>query len=341
MQSELPTISDESLTAMSPSIPLKVLSKEVEVDIIHDDRITSQIPPSLPEHPSRIEDVVKQSTSILPLANGTLPAHKLTSSPEAIISLESSTSTSCSKTEDDAAAFQKPAVSTDKTEVDQSLPTALILTTITASSSEKRKKQQDSEVRPKKKRKTETSPSLAAEEISLPPTKASKGKVAGKRKAEEQHDSENTPEVDAAPKAKKKRATADASMVASTSAAAPSKRVSKNQRSRIRASSIYYEGSDEEAPDQSQPLDAETIALHAQVCGLLIETMAMSRASSLPVSSLFKLVMQQQPALKSQRTDKEWMKLFDRVLHNGEAGRGSGLFGKVESSGKVRHLVVM
>ena len=61
--------------------------------------------------------------------------------------------------------------------------------------------------------------------------------------------------------------------------------------------------------------------------------MAMSRASSLPVSSLFKLVMQDQPSLKTQRSERVWVGIFDRVLHAGEVGRG--VFGKVESSGKV------
>jgi hypothetical protein len=89
-------------------------------------------------------------------------------------------------------------------------------------------------------------------------------------------------------------------------------------------------------PSPHKPLDAETAALHAQICGLLIETMAMSRASSLPVSSLFKLVMQDQPSLKAQRSERVWVGVFERVLRSGEKGRGgSGVFGKVESSGKV------
>ena len=72
-----------------------------------------------------------------------------------------------------------------------------------------------------------------------------------------------------------------------------------------RSSFIIHRSEDEDdvhpfstpsTPDS--PLDLETAALHAQICGLLIETMAMSRASSLPVLSLFKLVMQDQPSLK-------------------------------------------
>ena len=48
----------------------------------------------------------------------------------------------------------------------------------------------------------------------------------------------------------------------------------------------------------------------------------MSRASSLPVSSLFKLVMQDQPSLKKQRSEREWVGIFDRVLHAGEVDWG-------------------
>jgi hypothetical protein len=83
-----------------------------------------------------------------------------------------------------------------------------------------------------------------------------------------------------------------------------------------------------------EPLDAEARELHATVCGLVIETMATSRASSLPVSSIFKLVMTSQPCLKSQRPEQDWLRIFERVLRDGAADRGSGVFGKVESSGK-------
>jgi hypothetical protein len=83
-----------------------------------------------------------------------------------------------------------------------------------------------------------------------------------------------------------------------------------------------------------EPLDAETQELHSTVCGLVIETMATSRASSLPASSIFKLVMSSQPYLKSQRSEDDWLRIFERVLRDGAADRGSGVFGKVESSGK-------
>jgi len=80
--------------------------------------------------------------------------------------------------------------------------------------------------------------------------------------------------------------------------------------------------------------DPATVALNAEICGMLIETMALSRASSLPLSSLYKMVMQTQPSLRSQRSEQEWLIVFARVLQEGEAGHGSGVFGKVESSGK-------
>ena len=85
--------------------------------------------------------------------------------------------------------------------------------------------------------------------------------------------------------------------------------------------------------------DPATVALNAEICGMLIETMALSRASSLPLSSLYKMVMQTQPSLKSQRSESEWLIVFARVLQEGEARHGSGVFGKVESSGKVGFFI--
>lgn len=101
-----------------------------------------------------------------------------------------------------------------------------------------------------------------------------------------------------------------------------------NARRRTRPASTYDEG------ELDGPLDDEARALHATICGLVIETMATSRASSLPVSSLFKLVMSSQPYLKSQRSETDWLRIFQRVLRDGAADRGTGVFGKVESSGK-------
>jgi hypothetical protein len=77
--------------------------------------------------------------------------------------------------------------------------------------------------------------------------------------------------------------------------------------------------------------------MHAEMCGMLIESLATSRASSLPVSALYKSVMQSRPALKSERTEKEWIGLIEDVLEESESM--CGVFGKVDSSGMVRLFV--
>lgn len=71
----------------------------------------------------------------------------------------------------------------------------------------------------------------------------------------------------------------------------------------------------------------------SEIIGLLIEVLATSRASSLPISSLYKALMQSRPSLKEQKTKKEWCEVFLRVLSRCNRS-GQGVFGKVESSGK-------
>lgn len=93
------------------------------------------------------------------------------------------------------------------------------------------------------------------------------------------------------------------------------------------------------APNTDKPPQDD---LDDEILGLLIESMALSRASSLPVSSLYKSVMQSRPAFKAQKSDKDWIAVFLRVLEGGVMGRGSGIFGKIESSGKAsRHFIEM
>jgi hypothetical protein len=73
---------------------------------------------------------------------------------------------------------------------------------------------------------------------------------------------------------------------------------------------------------------------------MLIECMATSRASSLPMSTLYKSLMQSYPSLKSRGTEGECLDILERVLENGTvANGGSGVFGKVQSSGHVRYLI--
>ncbi|KAG5721253.1 hypothetical protein E4T56_gene2468 [Termitomyces sp. T112] len=88
-------------------------------------------------------------------------------------------------------------------------------------------------------------------------------------------------------------------------------------------------------PPSFPPKDPETEALHAEIRGMIIESMATSRASCLPASALYKNAMQCRPSLGAQRSEKEWMEIIERVLGEGEAARGGcGVFGKVESSFK-------
>ena len=187
----------------------------------------------------------------------------------------------------------------------------------------------------KKKRKPGASPDPEAS------TSTSKMPV-GKKKSEDDENEKENERLSEAPARKRKRKAVEddepEGAGPSTPAPATTSKRSRTRRPKQRASSIYYEAPEDGAYDA--PVDEETAALHAQVCGMLIEAMAMSRASSLPASALYKLVMQTQPALKSQRTEREWVRVFDRVLHAGEAARGSGMFGKVESSGKVRFFVI-
>lgn len=98
---------------------------------------------------------------------------------------------------------------------------------------------------------------------------------------------------------------------------------------------ISVEKNDNDRHPLPSTQDPETAVLNTEICGMLIEAMALSRASSLPLSSLYKMVMQTQPSLRPQRSQQDWLTVFARVLQEGEAGKGSGVFGKVESSGKV------
>ncbi|KAF7306951.1 hypothetical protein MIND_00487900 [Mycena indigotica] len=68
-----------------------------------------------------------------------------------------------------------------------------------------------------------------------------------------------------------------------------------------------------------------------ELCGMLIECLATSRASSLPTSALFKSIMQSYPSVKSRGTEEECLELMERILESGTvAAGGSGVFGKVE-----------
>jgi hypothetical protein len=111
------------------------------------------------------------------------------------------------------------------------------------------------------------------------------------------------------------------------------KRVSHSYSDASASTSKSSNSSHEASSSKLKQTNTDTPELDAEITGMLIECMATSRASSLPVSSLYKSVMECRPSLKAQRSEKEWVTVFRRVLRNGVVG--SGVFGKVESSGKV------
>lgn len=111
------------------------------------------------------------------------------------------------------------------------------------------------------------------------------------------------------------------------------RQVSHTRSDALASTSKLHKSSHEPSSSKLKQQDSDTPELDAEITGMLIECMATSRASSLPISSLYKSVMECRPSLKAQRSEKEWVTVFRRVLRNGVAG--SGVFGKVESSGKV------
>ncbi|KZT65376.1 hypothetical protein DAEQUDRAFT_676979 [Daedalea quercina L-15889] len=92
-------------------------------------------------------------------------------------------------------------------------------------------------------------------------------------------------------------------------------------------------------PVPTRELDLSTLPLPLQeMQGMLIETLATSRASSMPPSSLYTALMSSRPALKEYQSTrheglmekKEWMGVIEDVLEAGWSS--SGVFGKVEST---------
>jgi len=83
----------------------------------------------------------------------------------------------------------------------------------------------------------------------------------------------------------------------------------------------------------AEPTPPSSPVPHDELLGMLIESMVTSRASSLPASSLYRLVMQSRPAVCARKSEQEWLVVFESVLEEG--WKGCGVFGKVESNGKV------
>ena len=111
----------------------------------------------------------------------------------------------------------------------------------------------------------------------------------------------------------------------------PSKRFTKPKRAPAKRpkAPLTDDDSDSEVDTPPPPPPLPT-TVDPELVGMLIETLATSRASSLPLSTAYKSLMSTRPGLKARHSGQEWMGTLSDVL---EAGNG-GVFGKVESSGK-------
>lgn len=81
------------------------------------------------------------------------------------------------------------------------------------------------------------------------------------------------------------------------------------------------------------PVPGLTPTRIAELQGMIIESFAVSRASSLPASALYATMANNRPSLKDEHTKSEWLGIIEAALGAGE--NGCGMFGKVESSFKV------
>ena len=83
---------------------------------------------------------------------------------------------------------------------------------------------------------------------------------------------------------------------------------------------------------KSQP--SNSTCSNPELRGLLIQTMALSRASSMPASSLIRELLRAQPHMAHERNRTEWLEEIELVLC------GSDVFGRVEREGLVRFFVL-
>lgn len=81
------------------------------------------------------------------------------------------------------------------------------------------------------------------------------------------------------------------------------------------------------------PVPGLTPTRIAELQGMIIESFAVSRASSLPASALYAAMAGNRPSLKDEHPKVEWLSILEAALGAGESG--CGMFGKVESSFKV------
>ncbi|KAG6852497.1 hypothetical protein C0991_011482 [Blastosporella zonata] len=194
------------------------------------------------------------------------------------------------------------------------------------SKKEKRKKDLDGarDAPPKKKLKlamgtVEASASASGSHVEKK-KRTTKARKEAKRRLEEDEEENTHP----APKPKKpKKTDADASSLKRSSRPDPS-------TSSISLSTSKSKPSPQASSSKSQPISPKD-PVTEEIFGMLIETMATSRASSMPASSLYKSALLTRPSLSTERPEAEWLTIIERVLHDGEV---KGVFGKVESSFK-------
>lgn len=65
--------------------------------------------------------------------------------------------------------------------------------------------------------------------------------------------------------------------------------------------------------------------------GMVVEALAMTRASSMDVESIRKIVVDTRPSLKTEHTKAQLKQILLEVL---DSGAGAGFFGSIPSSGK-------
>jgi hypothetical protein len=162
---------------------------------------------------------------------------------------------------------------------------------------------------------------------------AAEGKEPVKRKKKVEESGEG-------PARKKKKARKDESAAVEASVTAKSSQntdpsSSKPRTKKAKASQIASTSSNSVSDHHSPPptLDFDPVQL-TETQGMIIESFAVSRASALPASTLYRSITDNRPSLKSVRSEEQWMKMIEMALEEGRSD--SGVFGKVESSFKVR-----
>lgn len=82
-----------------------------------------------------------------------------------------------------------------------------------------------------------------------------------------------------------------------------------------------------EATEDQDDLDPQA---RDELSGLLVQAMALSRASSMPASSLFREVVRENPHMSDRRSKEAWLAMIRSVL------QCHAYFGRIEREGLVR-----